>query len=66
MTRYVASITNVLSGHLGWRCARLKFIPLKFKARFTSALLRLRATDLWKIALALKAAPKQKSIYRCI
>ncbi|CAM3621537.1 hypothetical protein GGP80_003006 [Salinibacter ruber] len=32
-------------------------------ARFTSALLRLTTTDLWKIALALKAAPKQKSNY---
>jgi hypothetical protein len=64
--RYVASITNVLSGHLGWHQARLKFIPLKFMARFTSALLRLRATDLWKIALALKAGVRQKSNYRRI
>lgn len=30
-------------------------------ARFTSALLRLRATNLWKIALALKAGVRQKS-----
>jgi hypothetical protein len=56
MMRYVASITNVLSGHLGWNRGRLKF-----KARFTPALLRLTTTDLWKIARALKAAPKQKS-----
>jgi hypothetical protein len=35
-------------------------------ARLTSALLRLTTTDLWKIALALKAAPKQKSNYRLV
>ncbi|MBB4090873.1 IS4 family transposase [Salinibacter ruber] len=35
-------------------------------ARFTSALLRLTTTDLWEIAPALKAAPKQKSNYRRI
>jgi hypothetical protein len=58
--RNVASITNLLSDNLGWHRARLKFIPLKFMARFTLALLRLTTTDLWKIALALKAAPKQK------
>jgi hypothetical protein len=61
MMRYVASITNVLSDHLGWHRARLKFM-----ARFTSALLRLRTTDLWKIALALKAGVRQKSNYRRI
>jgi hypothetical protein len=44
--RYVASITNVLSDHLGWHRAQLKFIPLKFMARFTSALFRLTTTDL--------------------
>lgn len=59
--RYVASITNVLSNHLGWHRARLKFM-----ARFTSALLRLTTTDLWKIALALKAGVRQKSNYRRI
>jgi hypothetical protein len=57
--RYVASITNVLSNHLGWHRARLKFI-----ARFTSALLQLTTKDLWKIALALKASVQQKSNYR--
>jgi hypothetical protein len=61
LTRYVAFITNVLSGHLGWHRARLKFM-----ARFTSALLRLPTTDLWKIALALKAGVRQKSNYRRI
>lgn len=35
-------------------------------ARFTSALLRLTTTDLWKIALALKAGVRQKSNYRRI
>jgi hypothetical protein len=59
--RYVASITNVLSDHLGWHRARLKFM-----ARFTSALLRLTTTDLWKIALALKAGVRKKWNYRRI
>ncbi|WP_181149423.1 hypothetical protein [Salinibacter sp. 10B] len=35
-------------------------------ARFTSALLQLTTTDLWKIALALKAGVHQKSNYRRI
>lgn len=32
--RYVCSLTNVLSDHLGWHCARLTFMT-----RFTTALL---------------------------
>ena len=59
--RYVASITSVLSDHLGWHRARLKFM-----ARFTSALLRLTTSDLWKIALALKAGVHPQSNYRRI
>jgi uncharacterized protein (UPF0216 family) len=58
---YVASITSVLSGHLGWHRARLKFM-----ARFTMALLQRRSADLWQIALALKADVQLKSNYRRI
>jgi hypothetical protein len=59
--RYVHSITSVLSDHLGWHRARLKFM-----ARFTSALLQLTTTNLWKIALALKAGVQLESNYRRI
>ena len=59
--RYVDSITSVLSDHLGWHRARLKFM-----ARFTSALLRLTTTNLSKIALALKAGVQLESNYRRI
>lgn len=46
---YVQSITNVLTNHLGWHRARLKFI-----ARFQAALLKLQTTNLSKIAVSLK------------
>jgi hypothetical protein len=59
--RYVHSITSVLSDHLGWHRARLKFM-----ARFMSALLQLTTTNLWKIALALKAGVQLESNYRRI
>ncbi|MCS3672727.1 hypothetical protein GGP66_000131 [Salinibacter ruber] len=39
---------------------------LKFMARFTSALLKLRASNLWEIATALKAGVKEESNYRRI
>ena len=58
---YVQSITDVLSDHLGWHRARLKFM-----ARFTSALLRLTTTTLRRIALALKAGVEPASNYRRI
>lgn len=58
---YVESMTDVLSEHLDWHRARLKFM-----ARFTSALLRLTTTNLWKVALALKAGMKLESNYRRI
>jgi len=58
---YVRSITGVLSDHLGWHRARLKFM-----ARFTSALLKLRASNLWEIATVLKAGVKVESNYRRI
>ena len=60
-TTYVQSITDVLSDHLGWHRARLKFM-----ARFTSALLRLTTTTLRPIALALKAGVEPASNYRRI
>jgi hypothetical protein len=47
---YVSSLTDVLSGYLDWHLARLKFM-----ARFTTSLLTLTSSDLWKIAGALKA-----------
>lgn len=55
------SITGVLSDHLGWHRARLKFM-----ARFTSALLKLTTTNLWEVAVALKAGVKEESNYRRI
>jgi len=58
---YVRSITGVLSDHLGWHRARLKFM-----ARFTSALLKLTTTNLREIAVALKAGVKEDSNYRRI
>jgi hypothetical protein len=59
--RYVSSLTDVLSGYLDWHLSRLKLM-----ARFTSSVLTLTTTNLWKISLALKAAPKQESNYRRI
>lgn len=59
--QYVASITSVLSDHLGWHRARLKFM-----ARFTAALLKLTTTNLREVALALKAGVKEESNYRRI
>ena len=59
--QYVQSITGVLSDHLGWHRARLKFM-----ARFTSALLKLTTTNLREIAVALKAGAKEESNYRRI
>jgi len=58
---YVRSLTDVLSGYLDWHLSRLKLM-----ARFTSSVLTLTTTDLSKVALALKAGPKQKSNYRRI
>jgi hypothetical protein len=48
-------------GSSGGHCARLKFV-----GRFTSALVRLTTTNLWKIALALKAGVQLESNYRRI
>lgn len=59
--QYVQSITGVLSDHLGWHRARLKFM-----ARFTSALLKLTTANLREIAVALKAGVKEESNYRRI
>ena len=58
---YVRSLTDVLSGYLDWHLSRLKLM-----ARFTSSVLTLTTTDLSKVALALKAGPKQESNYRRI
>ena len=58
---YVRSITGVLSEHLDRHRARLKFM-----ARFTSALLKLTTTNLWEIAVVLKAGVKEESNYRRI
>lgn len=58
---YVASLTNVLSNHLGWHRARVKFI-----ARFTTAVVKQATTDLWAIALALKADVQPASNHRRI
>lgn len=58
---YVRSLTDVLSGYLDWHLSRLKLM-----ARFTSSVLTPWAANLWKVALALKAAPKQESNYRRI
>ncbi|NBB73036.1 MAG: hypothetical protein GVY35_05080 [Bacteroidetes bacterium] len=59
--QYVESMTSVLSNHLGWHRARLKFV-----ARFTSALLKLTTTNLREIAVTLKAGVKEESSYRSI
>jgi hypothetical protein len=59
--RYVASLTDVLSGYLDWHLSHLKLM-----ARFTSSVLTLTTTNLWKVSLALKAGPKQESNYRRI
>ena len=56
---YVESITDVLSSHLGFHRARLKFM-----ARFTSAVLAMTTTNLRCIAIALKAGVEAKSNYR--
>ena len=58
---YVASLTCVLADHLGWHRARLKFI-----ARFVCALLHQRTTNLWSLALALKAGVRPASNHRRI
>ena len=58
---YVRSITGVLSDHLGWHRARLKFM-----ARFTFALLKPWASNPREIAVALKAGVKEDSNYRRI
>jgi len=58
---YVQSITDVLSSHLGWHRARLKFM-----ARFTSAVLAMTTTNLRRIAIALKAGVEAESNYRRI
>lgn len=54
-------MTSVLSDHLGWHRARLKFV-----ARFTAALLKLATTNLRELAIALKADVKEESNYRRI
>ena len=59
--QYVESMTSVLSDHLGWHRARLKFM-----ARFTTALLKLATTNLRELAVALKAGVKEESNYRRI
>jgi hypothetical protein len=58
---YMHSITNVLSDHLGWHRARLKFM-----ARFTVALLQRTTTDLWALAVALKGGVEPASNHRRI
>ena len=58
---YVRSLTDVLSGYLDWHLSRLKLM-----ARFTSSVLTLTTTNLWKISLALKADVEQDSNYRRI
>lgn len=59
--QYVRSITGVLSDHLGWHRARLKFM-----ARFTAGLLQLQTANLWKIAVSLKAGVQDESNHRRI
>jgi hypothetical protein len=49
-------MTDVLSDHLGWHRARLKFM-----ARFTTALLKLTTTNLRELAVALKAGVEEES-----
>jgi len=58
---YMHSITNVLSDHLGWHRARLKFM-----ARFTVALIQRTTTDLWALAVALKGSVQTASNHRRI
>jgi len=58
---YASSLTDVLSGYLDWHLSRLKFI-----ARFTTSVLTLTSSDLWKIAGALKAGVERESNYRRI
>jgi hypothetical protein len=58
---YVQSISDVLSSHLGWHRARLKFM-----ARFTSTVLAMTTTNLRRIAIALKAGVEAESNYRRI
>jgi hypothetical protein len=50
-------MTSVLSDHLGWHRARLKFM-----ARFTTALLKRATTNLRELAVALKAGVKEESL----
>lgn len=64
--QYVESMTSVLSDHLGWHHLGWHRARLKFMARFTSALLKLTTTNLWEIAVALKAGVKEESNYRRI
>jgi hypothetical protein len=59
--QYVNSLTDVLSGYLDWHLSRLKLM-----ARFTSSVLTLTTTNLWKVSLALKADVEQGSNYRRI
>jgi len=59
--RYVRSLTNVRSDHLGWHRARLTFM-----ARFKTALLTQTTTNLKRLALTLKAGVKPASNYRRI
>jgi hypothetical protein len=54
-------MTDVLSDHLGWHRARLKFM-----GRFTAALLKLTTTNLRELAVALKAGVEEESNYRRI
>jgi len=58
---YMHSITNVLSEHLGWHRARLKFM-----ARFIVALLQRTTTDLWALAVVLKGSVRAESNHRRI
>jgi len=55
--QYVESMTDVLSDHLGWHRARLKFM-----ARFTTALLKPWAANLRELAVALKAGVEEESL----
>jgi hypothetical protein len=59
--QYVNALTNVLTDHLGWHRARLKLI-----ARFTTAVLKQTSTNLWDVALALKAGVQPASNHRRI
>lgn len=59
--QYAGSITDVLSENLDWHRARLKFM-----SRFMLASIHMRTTDLWTVALALKANVKRESNHRRI